>query len=146
MRGIAIDAAHQELQTEREAKVIRPRCLSQPSFAFLSSPLLPALPTNHSHIKNFLQRKLSVRVEELLGYLDRTKNTQEADSAINMEYLKTCVYRFMASTELSERRRLYPVIATILKLTSLEKAAVEAALQAAQNVEPLQSLITNFWG
>lgn len=93
-----------------------------------------------------VQRKLSVRVEELLGYLDRAKNTQEPDSAINMEYLKTCVYRFMASTELSERRRLYPVIATILKLTSQEKVAVESALQAAQNVEPLQSLISNFWG
>jgi hypothetical protein len=43
------------------------------------------------------------------------------DSAINMEYLKNCVYKYMASNELSEKKRLYPVICTILKLTSQER-------------------------
>jgi len=85
-------------------------------------------------------------VEELLGYLDRAKNTQESDSVINMEYLKTCVYRFMASTELSERKRLFPVISTIMKLTSQEKATIEAALQSAETVEPFNAILSNFFG
>lgn len=81
-----------------------------------------------------------MRVEELLGFVDRTQKSTQADSAINMEYLKTCVYRFMATTELSERKRLYPVIATLMKLTSQEKGAIETALAAAESQEPLQSL------
>ena len=36
----------------------------------------------------------------------------------------------MATTEQSERKRLYPVIATILKLTSQEKLTVESAMQS----------------
>jgi len=79
-------------------------------------------------------------VEELVGYLDRTKPTSDAGSAINLEYLKTCVYRFMATTELSERKRLYPVIATIMKLTSHERAAIEASLAASEAQEPMQTL------
>ena len=85
-------------------------------------------------------------MEELLGYLDRAKNTQEADSAINMEYLKTCVYRFMATSDLSERKRLFPVISTILKLTSQERGAISNSLQSAKTAEPLNNLISNFFG
>lgn len=38
-----------------------------------------------------------------------------------MEYLKNCVYKYMSSNELSEKKRLYPVICTLLKLTNQEK-------------------------
>mmetsp|Transcript_16322 Transcript_16322/g.15637 ORF Transcript_16322/g.15637 Transcript_16322/m.15637 type:complete len:964 (+) Transcript_16322:207-3098(+) len=77
-----------------------------------------------------MKRKLEGRVEELLAYLDRSKKFQGdgPDSATNTEYLKNCVYRFMATTEHSERKRLAPVISTILKLTSQEKKAIEQAL------------------
>lgn len=89
-------------------------------------------------------------MEELLNYLDRTKKTTDADSAaVNMEYLKTCVYRFMATTELSERKRLYPVISTIMKLTSHEKTSIEAALATAEAQEPIQNLtntLSGWWG
>ena len=34
----------------------------------------------------------------------------------------------MSSTEYSERKRLYPVIATVLNLTQMERLAIEAAL------------------
>ena len=85
-------------------------------------------------------------MEELLGYLDRTKKSSESDSAINMEYLKTCVYRFMATTEVSERKRLFPVIATIMRLTSAEKATVEAALASAENQEPVAKIVSGWFG
>jgi hypothetical protein len=85
-------------------------------------------------------------VEELLSYLDRTKKSSESDSAINMEYLKTCVYRFMATTEVSERKRLFPVIATIMRLTSAEKATVEAALASAENQEPVAKIVSGWFG
>lgn len=82
------------------------------------------------------QRVLKNRVEELLAYLERTKQLREGpDSAINMEYLKNCVFKFMSSSDLSEKRRLYPVIATILKLTSQEMRDVEAAFQATEERE-----------
>jgi len=84
---------------------------------------------------------LSTRVEELLSYLDRTKKSgSDAESAVNMEYLKTCVYRFMASTELSEKKRLYPVISTILRLTTQEKTAIESAMATAESQEPINTL------
>lgn len=89
------------------------------------------------------QRALQSRVEELRAYLDRLKQQEGPDSATSMEYLKNCVFKFMSSTDLSEKQRLYPVIATILKLTSQEMKAVEAAFQqaAAQDNE-LQSALS----
>ena len=70
-----------------------------------------------------------------MAFLDRSKKFQQndPDSATNTEYLKNCVYRFMATTEFSERRRLAPVISTILKLTTQEKKAIEAALVASES-------------
>jgi len=87
-----------------------------------------------------------------MSYLDRTKRLQDPDSATNMEYLKNCIYRFMATTENSERRRLYPVISTILKLTSSEKTAIEVALATAEEADPsnvvssLSASISSFFG
>ena len=82
-----------------------------------------------------VKKKLATRVEELMAFLDRSKKFQQndPDSATNTEYLKNCVYRFMATTEFSERRRLAPVICTILKLTTQEKKAIEIALVASEN-------------
>jgi hypothetical protein len=39
------------------------------------------------------------------------------------------VYKFMSSVDPSEKQRLSPVISTILKLTSAERAQVDAALR-----------------
>ena len=78
-----------------------------------------------------------------MAYLDRSKKFQGdgPDSATNTEYLKNCVYRFMATTEHSERRRLAPVISTILKLTSQEKRTIDTAL-AAGDSEEMDTLAT----
>lgn len=73
-----------------------------------------------------------------MAFLERTKRLHEGpDSAVNMEYLKNCIYRFMATTEISEKLRLFPVISTILKLTSDEQATIEGALRASEAEEIL---------
>lgn len=81
------------------------------------------------------RKKTQTRVEELLAFLERSKQLQGdgPDSAVNMEYLKNCVCRFMASSysDLSEKKRLYPVISMILKLTAAERKQVEQALATA---------------
>jgi hypothetical protein len=84
-------------------------------------------------------------VEELKAFLDRSKQLHEGpDSATNMEYLKNCVFKFMSSVDASEKRRLYPVIATILKLTSQEMKQVEYAFNVTEQREnELQSTLTS---
>jgi hypothetical protein len=73
--------------------------------------------------------KLEHRIEELLAYLERTNKLHDGpDASVNMEYLKNCIYKYMTSVELSEKKRLYPVIATILKLTNKEKDDIENLL------------------
>ena len=54
----------------------------------------------------------------------------------------------MASTEHSERKRLYPVIATIMKLTSQEKGAIEVALAAteSESLQALTSTVSSWFG
>eukprot|EP01036_Dinobryon_divergens_P030757 gene30757-40051_t len=105
------------------------------------------------------RKKTQSRVEELLAFLERSKKLQGEgpDSAVNMEYLKNCVCRFMASSysDLSEKQRLYPVISTILKLTAAERKQVELALTAAVQEQSLEinstlnsisSTFENLWG
>lgn len=110
-------------------------------FHTLSLPIVP-------------QRTLQARVEELRAYLDRLKQQDGPDSATNMEYLKNCVFKFMSSTDFSERRRLYPVISTVLKFTSQEMKAVEAAFREAEardnelqdTISTIGSFATSLWG
>ena len=47
---------------------------------------------------------------------------------LNMEYLKNCVCRFMTTTEMSEKKRLFPVISTILNFTTSERQQIILAL------------------
>jgi hypothetical protein len=98
-----------------------------------------------------LKKKLEARVEELVAYVERAKKFQssssEPDLAVSMEYLKNCVYRYMATNELSERKRMSNVICTILKLTSQERKAVDDALAEAEAAvavpDPIASLGLN---
>ena len=75
------------------------------------------------------QRKLKSRLDELLAHIERNKASASPESAINMEYLKNCIYRFMVSSEHSEKMRLYPVVATILRFTSDEVNAIQESLE-----------------
>jgi hypothetical protein len=74
------------------------------------------------------------KLDQLTAFLDRSKQLKDGpEAAINIEYLKNCVFKFMSSARRSDRMRLYPVIATILKLTPAEKQEIEAALRAQQS-------------
>jgi hypothetical protein len=66
---------------------------------------------------------------ELKAFHERTKKLLSSpDSAMNIEYLKTCVYRLMVTKEVSERSRLYPVISVLLKFTPAETREVSATI------------------
>lgn len=70
-----------------------------------------------------------MQCDELIAYVQRLKKLHDnPDSAINVEYLKQCVFKFMSTSEVSERRRLGPVIATILNFTAKERSEVEESL------------------
>lgn len=101
---------------------------------------------------------LTDKLEDCLAFLERSKKLQNGrDSAVNMEYLKNCVLHYMLSDSVSDRLRLYPVIATILKFTTTEQArlkncplhvddiaaSIEIADSAWQNIS---GTIAGFWG
>jgi UDP-N-acetylenolpyruvoylglucosamine reductase len=70
------------------------------------------------------------QLEELNAFHERTKKLLNSpESALNIEYLKRCVYRLMVTKELSERRSLYPVISVILKFTPQEAANVSQTME-----------------
>ena len=80
-------------------------------------------------------KKLNLRIDELVAFLERSKKlTDGPDSAINIEYLKACIYKFMSTNEISEKKRLAPVICTVLKLTPVERKEIDNALAAAAPV------------
>ncbi|RYG69017.1 hypothetical protein EON64_03805 [archaeon] len=82
-------------------------------------------------------------LEELRAYLERIKtlHASHSESAINIEYLKTCVFRFMASSSASERQRLAPVISTILNFTSSERHQIEELHRPTSNTRDGSSLL-----
>lgn len=101
-------------------------------------------------------KNLHHRIDDLISYIDRIKHLHDGspDSNINMEYLKNCVYKYMISIELSEKKRLYPVIATILKLTNHEISMIENAYnqneqrdnEFEQTINSISSFATSSFG
>jgi hypothetical protein len=87
--------------------------------------------------------RLTAQREELISFIDRSKQVDpgNADSIVNMEYLKNCICKFMATVELKEKRQLFPVIATVLKLTESERDFVNASF-AAQERYALEDRVT----
>ena len=67
-----------------------------------------------------------------------TKNTQ---NVVNIEYLKSCIYRYMVTTEISEQVRIVPVISTLLQFTVKEKELIAKKLQ--EEEESLFNLSSN---
>ncbi|CAE7682136.1 unnamed protein product, partial [Symbiodinium microadriaticum] len=97
------------------------------------------LAVRHSEIDQLKQQvlleqenkcKVIRQLDELHAFHERTKQLLSSpDSAVNMEYLKKCVYRLMVTKELSERSRLYPVISTILNFTPAEARSVAERME-----------------
>ncbi len=76
------------------------------------------------------QGKVVRQLEELTAFHERTKKLLNSpESAVNIEYLKKCVYRLMVTKELSEKKRLYPVISVILKFTPQETVNVNRSIE-----------------
>mmetsp|Transcript_21575 Transcript_21575/g.31377 ORF Transcript_21575/g.31377 Transcript_21575/m.31377 type:complete len:821 (-) Transcript_21575:125-2587(-) len=87
------------------------------------------------HLRHSLQAeqenkaRVVQQLDELNAFHERTKRLLNSpDSAVNIEYLKKCVYRLMITKELSEKKRLYPVISVILKFTPQESTHVTKAI------------------
>ena len=79
----------------------------------------------------------------------------DPDSLVNMELLKTCVYKFMISTDAKDKIRLSNVVCTILKLTSQEKQEVmnildkevhQVNLGVDEGLTNLATFATSFFG
>ncbi len=85
--------------------------------------------------------RLSSRIEELENFLNRSKKSVDSDAVTNMEYLKALVFRFMATSEVSEKKRLFPVIATILNLTSAERSKIEMAIVELESGAALDDVV-----
>ena len=103
------------------------------------------LETSHRALQNEKEAvlKLTSQREELIAFIDRSKQADpgNADSTVNMEYLKNCICRFMAAVELKEKKQLFPVIATVLHFSASEKDEVNAAF-AAQEKYALEDRVT----
>jgi len=104
-------------------------------------------------LEKALRVKLSTQKEELLCYIDRSKQASGEESTVNMEYLKNCIMRYMGTFEISEKKKLFPVIATILKLTKAEKAATIEGFQRQEKFMladglsgALSNTIRGLWG
>lgn len=92
------------------------------------------------------QREASAKLQNELEALKNFASRQEAlsgdqNSAVNFEYLKNCVFRFMVTKDQSEQRRVSPVIATILQFTTEERQEVEEAMKASQSALPVPFIL-----
>jgi hypothetical protein len=77
---------------------------------------------------------VKLRLDELRAAVERSKTLQPGpETDLNTEYLKKCIYRYMASTEHSERLRLFPVVSTILKFTPAEVKLISSVLENESN-------------
>jgi hypothetical protein len=61
---------------------------------------------------------------------------------MNIEYLKNCIYKYMTTLNLSEKQRLYKVIATILNFTTKEVKFIEEVLQEEKQSDPTDQIQT----
>ncbi len=70
----------------------------------------------------------------MIAYLARLKKSHDGDpnAAVNLEYLKNCVFKYLSTNETSERRRLFRVIGTILNFTAKELKEIEDCLNEAE--------------
>ncbi len=65
-----------------------------------------------------------------------------SDSAVNLEYLKNVMLSFLTATTLADRRKLVPVVATVLCLTPEEQAQ---AISSVERTAGLTGVASSFW-
>lgn len=64
------------------------------------------------------------------------------DSAVNLEYLKNVMLSFLTAKTLAERRKLVPVVATVLCLTPEEQTQ---AIKSVEQTAGLTGVASSFW-
>jgi len=72
---------------------------------------------------------------------DLTRNTGN-DSVVNLEYLKNVMLSFLTAKTLADRRKLVPVVATVLCLTPEEQ---NMAIRNVEQTAGLGGVATSFW-
>jgi hypothetical protein len=110
---------------------------------------LTVLTHPHSQLNSFFSSSIllkfyKVSQEKEMEALEATIENAE----ISMLYLRNCVFKYMSSDDKSEQEKLYPVIATILKLSREEQKQVESAMniKTTKSANGLDSLSSDFVG
>jgi hypothetical protein len=88
------------------------------------------------------QQETAAKLQNELESMKNFEARQQAlsgdqNAAVNFEYLKNCVFRFMVTKDQSEQQRVSPVIATILQFTTEERQEVEQAMKASSSALPV---------
>jgi chromosome segregation ATPase len=98
---------------------------------------------NELHLSQ--QKVLKDEIREMRRQISRDKSlAKDENSTINLEYLKNCVYKYMATDEPEERLTLVDPIATILKLSPQEADTVKRVASYEANATVISSF-TNFF-
>ena len=75
-------------------------------------------------------------LESLKAFYERTNkliNSDNKESMLNFEYLKQCVFKLMISGDPTEKARIYPVLALILKFTPAETRRITEEVDVLMN-------------
>lgn len=75
-------------------------------------------------------------------YSESNGVSRENDSSVNLEYLKNVMLSYLNARTLAERRKLVPVVATVLCLTPEEQSK---AIQAVEDSAGLGGVASSFW-
>jgi myosin heavy subunit len=96
--------------------------------------------SHHSNYGPFRSNALGGH-SSVLGDDSRTLQAG-SDSAVNLEYLKNIMLSFLTATTLADRRKLVPVVATVLCLTPEEQAQ---AIRSVERTAGLTGVASSFW-
>lgn len=107
------------------------------------STLSPA--TSNPSMNTSSHESTPTPVNEKSGILSTDTEAAQRKINLNIEYLKNCILKYMTTNNISEKQRLYKVIATILNFTSKEIKSIEETIQEEINNNPgdqIQSAIS----
>lgn len=91
--------------------------------------------------------KLNYSIEEIQVMSEKKIAELEdklEESATTMQYLKKCIIKYITTTDMSEKRRVFPVISQILLMDSDEKKLIEQSMVSSSL--PIDSgALKSFW-
>lgn len=90
---------------------------------------------------NYSIEELQVMSEKKIAELE----DKLEESATTMQYLKKCIVKYITTTDLSEKRRLFPVISQILLMDSDEKKLIEQSIVSSSSLPIDSGALKSFW-